>query len=113
MDVPMDTQFVVDLGVGAMAAVLGLDDAVVKAVCAQAAQGGDMVEAVNFNAPAQVVIAGHKSAVERACELAQQAGAKRALMLPVSAPFHSRLLEPAAIALGEALAGVEIGRAHV
>src|SRR3546814_12859029 len=72
-----------------------------------------MVEAVNFNAPAQVVIAGHKSAVERACELAQQAGAKRALMLPVSAPFHSRLLEPAAIALGEALAGVAMAKPRI
>src|SRR3546814_10627263 len=106
-------QSAVPVGVGAMAAVLGLDDAVVKAVCAQAAQGGDMVEAVNFNAPAQVVIAGHKSAVERACELAQQAGAKRALMLPVSAPFHSRLLEPAAIALGEALAGVAMAKPRI
>jgi len=105
-------QSAVPVGVGAMAAILGLDDEAVKAVCGQAAQG-DMVEAVNFNAPAQVVIAGHKTAVERACELAAQAGAKRALVLPVSAPFHSRLLEPAAIALGNALAKVAMAAPRI
>ncbi|ANN71300.1 ACP S-malonyltransferase [Bordetella bronchialis] len=96
-------QAAVPVGTGAMAAVLGLDDDAVRAACAQAAQG-EVVEAVNFNAPAQVVIAGHKAAVERACEAAKAAGAKRALLLPVSAPFHSSLLEPAAAVLSRALA---------
>lgn len=96
-------QEAVPVGTGSMAAVLGLDDDVVKKVCAEAAQG-EVVEAVNFNAPAQVVIAGSKAAVERACELAKAAGAKRALVLPVSAPFHSSLLEPAAAVLADALA---------
>lgn len=96
-------QEAVPVGTGSMAAVLGLDDDVVKKVCAEAAQG-EVVEAVNFNAPAQVVIAGSKAAVERACELAKAAGAKRALVLPVSAPFHSSLLEPAAVVLADALA---------
>ena len=77
-----------------MAAILGLSDDDVRAACAEAAQG-QVVEAVNFNAPAQVVIAGHKAAVERACEIAKAKGAKRALGLPVSAPFHSSLLQPA------------------
>jgi [acyl-carrier-protein] S-malonyltransferase len=98
-------QAAVPVGTGGMAAILGLDDDVVKSVCAQAAEG-EVVEAVNFNAPAQVVIAGHKSAVERACELAKARGAKRALMLPVSAPFHSSLLKPAAAVLEQALAGI-------
>lgn len=100
-------QAAVPVGTGAMAAVLGLDDDAVRAACAQAAQG-EVVEAVNFNAPAQVVIAGHKAAVERACEAAKAAGAKRALLLPVSAPFHSTLLEPAAAVLSRALAEVTI-----
>lgn len=99
-------QSAVPVGTGAMAAILGLDDATVVAACRQAAQG-EVVEAVNFNAPAQVVIAGAKAAVERACEAAKAAGAKRALLLPVSAPFHSSLLEPAARVLQTALAGVE------
>ncbi|QDQ87984.1 ACP S-malonyltransferase [Alcaligenaceae bacterium SJ-26] len=99
-------QSAVPVGTGAMAAILGLDDATVVAACLQAAQG-EVVEAVNFNAPAQVVIAGAKAAVERACEAAKAAGAKRALLLPVSAPFHSSLLEPAARVLQTALAGVE------
>ena len=76
-------QAAVPVGTGAMAAILGLDDDAVRAACAAAAQG-EVVEAVNFNAPAQVVIAGHKGAVERACEQAKAAGAKRALLLPVS-----------------------------
>ncbi|WP_397474352.1 ACP S-malonyltransferase [Pusillimonas sp.] len=100
-------QQAVPVGQGGMAAVLGLDDDAVRQVCADAAQG-EIVEAVNYNAPAQVVIAGHKAAVERACELAKQAGAKRALVLPVSAPFHSSLLKPAADKLAEALAGIEL-----
>jgi [acyl-carrier-protein] S-malonyltransferase len=100
-------QAAVPVGTGAMAAILGLDDEAVRAACAQAAQG-EVVEAVNFNAPAQVVIAGHKAAVERACEAAKAAGAKRALLLPVSAPFHSSLLRPAAAVLDKALAEVQI-----
>src|SRR3546814_11159144 len=86
--------------------VLGLDDDTVRSICARAAQD-EVVEAVNFNAPAQVVIAGHKAAVERACELAKDEGAKRALVLAVSAPFHSSLLKPAAAVLEQALAGSE------
>jgi [acyl-carrier-protein] S-malonyltransferase len=87
-------QEAVPVGQGGMAAILGLSDDEVRAACAEAAQG-EVVEAVNFNAPAQVVIAGHKGAVERACEAAKAKGAKRALPLPVSAPFHSSLLKPA------------------
>ncbi|OWT53578.1 ACP S-malonyltransferase [Candidimonas nitroreducens] len=105
-------QAAVPVGTGGMAAVLGLDDAAVLAACAEAAQG-EVVEAVNFNAPAQVVIAGHKAAVERACELCRAAGAKRALVLPVSAPFHSRLLEPAAAVLQRALQGIEVAAPRV
>lgn len=100
-------QQAVPVGQGGMAAVLGLDDDAVRDVCQQAAQG-EVVEAVNFNAPAQVVIAGHKAAVERACELAKQSGAKRALVLPVSAPFHSSLLRPAAEKLTAALADIQV-----
>ncbi len=88
-------QEAVPMGSGAMAAILGLDDDAVRAACAEAAQG-EVVEAVNFNAPSQVVIAGHKGAVERAAAAAKARGAKRAVMLPVSAPFHSSLLKPAA-----------------
>lgn len=100
-------QAAVPVGTGAMAAILGLEDDAVIAVCHQAAQS-EVVEAVNFNAPSQVVIAGHKAAVERAMENAKAAGAKRAVMLPVSAPFHSSLLKPAAAVLGQALAAVEV-----
>ncbi|MFT0534171.1 ACP S-malonyltransferase [Castellaniella hirudinis] len=100
-------QSAVPVGQGGMAAILGLDDDTVRQVCAQAS-GDLIVEAVNYNAPAQVVIAGHAAAVEKACELAKAAGAKRALPLPVSAPFHSRLLRPAAQALAEALAAVPV-----
>lgn len=88
-------QEAVPMGTGAMAAILGLDDDAVRAACAEAAQG-EVVEAVNFNAPSQVVIAGHKTAVERGAAAAKARGAKRAVMLPVSAPFHSSLLKPAA-----------------
>lgn len=86
-------------GQGAMAAILGLDDDAARAACAEAEQGGnpgEAVQAVNFNAPGQVVIAGHKSAVARAIEACKARGAKRALPLPVSAPFHSSLMQPAA-----------------
>jgi [acyl-carrier-protein] S-malonyltransferase len=90
-------QEAVPVGSGGMAAVLGLDDAAVREVCADAAaQSGEVVEAVNFNAPGQVVIAGTKAAVELACVLLKARGAKRALPLAVSAPFHSSLLKPAA-----------------
>ena len=100
-------QTAVPVGEGGMAAILGLDDDTVRAVCAEASVAG-VVEAVNFNAPAQVVIAGHKAAVEKACEVAKAKGAKRALPLPVSAPFHSSLLKPASDQLREYLAGVEV-----
>lgn len=82
-------------GVGAMAAILGLDDAVVREVCAEAAQG-EVLEAVNFNSPGQVVIAGNKAAVERGMDAAKAKGAKRALILPVSVPSHCALMKPAA-----------------
>lgn len=88
-------QEAVPRGTGAMAAILGLDDDAVRAACAESAQG-EVVEPVNFNAPSQVVIAGHKAAVERGAAAAKARGAKRAVMLPVSAPFHSSLLKPAA-----------------
>ncbi|WP_323047524.1 ACP S-malonyltransferase [Paraburkholderia sp.] len=100
-------QTAVPVGVGGMAAILGLDDDAVRAVCAEASVAG-VVEAVNFNAPAQVVIAGHKAAVEKACEVAKAKGAKRALPLPVSAPFHSSLLKPASDQLREYLAGIDV-----
>lgn len=98
-------QEAVPVGQGGMAAILGLSDDDVRAACVEAAQG-EVVEPVNFNAPAQVVIAGHKSAVERACEIAKSKGAKRALPLPVSAPFHSSLLKPASDRLRDYLAKV-------
>ena len=107
-------QNAVPVGVGGMAAVLGIDDAVVKQVCADAqAATGEIVEAVNFNSPGQVVIAGHKGAVEKACELAKAAGAKRALVLPVSAPFHSTLLQPAAEKLQAALAELSLNAPQI
>jgi [acyl-carrier-protein] S-malonyltransferase len=98
-------QEAVPVGQGGMAAVLGLSDEDVLAVCAESAQD-EVVEAVNFNAPAQVVIAGHKNAVARACEIAKTKGAKRALLLPVSAPFHSSLLKPASKRLQEYMAAL-------
>ncbi|WP_025600405.1 ACP S-malonyltransferase [Burkholderia sp. WSM2230] len=100
-------QTAVPVGEGGMAAILGLDDDTVRAVCAEASVAG-VVEAVNFNAPSQVVIAGHKAAVEKACEVAKAKGAKRALPLPVSAPFHSSLLKPASDQLREYLASVNV-----
>lgn len=93
------------VGVGAMAALLGLDFATASEVAAEAAQG-DVCQAANDNDPAQVVVSGHKAAVERAVEIAKARGAKRALMLPVSAPFHCALMQPAADRMAEALAGV-------
>lgn len=101
-------QSAVPVGTGGMAAILGLDDAKVIQVCAQAsAESGGIVEAVNFNAPGQVVIAGASDAVTKACELLKAAGAKRALPLPVSAPFHSSLLQPASEKLKAYLANIE------
>lgn len=88
-------QSAVPQGVGAMAAILGLEDEQVKTICAEAAQG-EVVEAVNFNSPGQVVIAGNTAAVERAMAAAKEAGAKRALPLPVSVPSHCSLMKPAA-----------------
>lgn len=101
-------QEAVPVGQGGMAAILGLSDEDVRAACAEAAQG-EVVEAVNFNAPAQVVIAGHKAAVERACDAAKAKGAKRALPLPVSAPFHSSLLRPASDRLCEYMEKLQFG----
>jgi len=100
-------QSAVPEGVGGMAAILGLDDAAVVAVCAEAAQG-KVLEAVNFNSPGQVVIAGHKAAVERGCALAKEKGAKRALPLPVSVPSHCALMQPAAEKLRAAMAEITI-----
>ncbi|MEG1051482.1 MAG: ACP S-malonyltransferase [Janthinobacterium sp.] len=101
-------QEAVPVGTGTMAVVLGLSDDDVRAACAEAAAENPalVVEPVNFNAPAQVVIAGHTAAVERACELAKAKGAKRAMKLPVSAPFHSSLLKPASDRLREYMAGL-------
>lgn len=98
-------QGAVPVGTGAMAAILGLDNDAVRVACAEAAQG-EIVEAVNFNAPSQVVIAGHKAAVERAAAIAKAKGARRAVMLPVSAPFHASLLKPAAARLEQVLASL-------
>jgi len=92
-------------GAGAMAAVLGADDATVAAACRKAAEG-HVVEPVNFNAPGQLVIAGERAAVERAMQVAKELGARRAVLLPVSAPFHSSLLKPAAEKLARKLADV-------
>jgi [acyl-carrier-protein] S-malonyltransferase len=100
-------QEAVPQGEGAMAAILGLDDETVRAACAEASEG-QVVEAVNYNAPNQVVIAGHAAAVQRAIAAAKSRGAKRAVTLPVSAPFHSSLLAPAAERLRGVLAGVAV-----
>lgn len=99
-------QEAVPVGQGGMAAILGLSDEDVRAACSEAAQN-EIVEPVNFNAPAQVVIAGHKAAVERACEAAKARGAKRALVLAVSAPFHSSLLQPASLRLQQYMADMQ------
>ncbi len=100
-------QEAVPVGTGGMAAILGLDDDTVRAVCAEASAAG-IVEAVNFNAPAQVVIAGLKAGIDKACELAKAAGAKRAMPLAVSAPFHSSLLKPASDRLRDYLAKIDL-----
>lgn len=100
-------QEAVPQGEGAMAALLGLDEAQAIEACAEAAQG-DVVSAANLNSPGQIVIAGSKAAVERAIVTAKARGAKRAVLLPVSAPFHCALMKPAAERLEQALAGIEV-----
>ncbi|QZA78049.1 ACP S-malonyltransferase [Deefgea tanakiae] len=100
-------QEAVPAGTGAMAAVLGLSDELIIEACAEAAQG-EVVQAVNFNSPGQVVIAGSKAAVERACEACKARGAKRAMLLPVSVPSHCDLMKPAAEKLAAKLATVQI-----
>lgn len=100
-------QSAVPVGEGAMAAILGLDLEAVRAVAEEAAQG-EVCQAANDNDPTQVVVSGAKAAVERAAVIAKEKGAKRAIMLPVSAPFHCALMQPAADVMAEALAGVEI-----
>ena len=100
-------QEAVPVGVGAMAAILGMDFAAVTALAEAAAQG-DVCQAANDNDPGQVVVSGHRAAVERALDLAKEAGAKRAVLLPVSAPFHCALMEPAAERMALALAEVDI-----
>jgi [acyl-carrier-protein] S-malonyltransferase len=102
-------QDAVPAGVGAMAAILGLDDEMVRSVCERASGQDEIVEAANFNSPAQVVIAGNKAAVERAIKIAIDSGAKRAIMLPMSVPSHCSLMRPAAELLCERLAKVKIG----
>ena len=107
-------QEAVPVGVGAMAAILGLEADAVREGCAQAAAAtGEVVEAANFNDPKQTVIAGTKAAVDKACELLKAAGAKRALPLAVSAPFHSSLMKPAAERLRERLAGVALAAPRI
>ena len=105
-------QDAVPVGVGAMAALLGLDFAAAKAVADEAAMG-EVCQAANDNDPAQVVVSGHKDAVERAVEIAKAKGAKRAILLPVSAPFHCQLMGPAAAAMADALSQVHIDEPKV
>lgn len=105
-------QDAVPVGMGSMAAILGLTDDNVRQACREAAQG-QVVEPVNFNAPSQVVIAGHSGAVQRACEIAKRLGAKRAVPLSVSAPFHSSLLQPASDRLRERLARVTLKNSRI
>ncbi|MFC0278609.1 ACP S-malonyltransferase [Falsigemmobacter intermedius] len=105
-------QAAVPVGVGAMAALLGADFALATEIAAEAAQG-EIVQAANDNDPSQVVISGHKAAIERAVEIAKAKGVKRAMLLPVSAPFHCALMQPAADKMAEALAGVTINAPKV
>ena len=105
-------QAAVPVGVGAMAAILGLDFERVGKIASEAA-GAEVCQAANDNDPGQVVVSGHVGAVERAIELAKEAGAKRAILLPVSAPFHCALMQPAADAMAAALADVNVGRPNV
>ncbi|NRB18935.1 MAG: ACP S-malonyltransferase [Rhodobacteraceae bacterium] len=106
-------QSAVPVGVGAMAALLGLDFDTVKDIAAEAAVDGEVVQAANDNDPTQVVISGHKAAVERAAEIAKSRGARRVVMLPVSAPFHCALMQPAAEVMAEALAAVAVTSPNV
>ena len=107
-------QEAVPVGTGAMAAILGMPAADVIAICAESSGGsGEIAEAVNFNDPAQTVIAGTKAGVERACELLKSRGAKRALPLPVSAPFHSSLMKPAAEKLRERLEAMDFNAPQI
>jgi len=105
-------QQAVPVGKGGMAAILGLELEEVESICAEAAEG-DVVSPANLNAPGQVVIAGTTAAVERAAALAKDRGAKRVVELPVSAPFHCALMEPAARRLAEVLAGIEVGAPNI
>jgi len=108
-------QEAVPVGQGTMAVILGLSDDDVRAACAEAAAAvaGEVVEPVNFNAPAQVVIAGHSAAVDKACEIAKGKGAKRAMRLPVSAPFHSSLLKPASDRLRDYMATIHFNAPQI
>jgi [acyl-carrier-protein] S-malonyltransferase len=108
-------QEAVPVGQGTMAVMLGLSDEDVRAACAEAAAAvpGEIVEAVNYNAPAQVVVAGHTAAVDKACEIAKAKGAKRAMRLPVSAPFHSSLLKPASDRLREYMASIHFNAPQI
>jgi [acyl-carrier-protein] S-malonyltransferase len=111
-------QEAVPVGKGAMAAILGMDPAQVAALCAEVAaefslESGEVVEAANFNDKAQTVISGSKAAVERACEVLKAQGAKRALLLPVSAPFHCALMQPAALILRERLRQIAIASPQI
>ncbi len=105
-------QAAVPVGTGAMAAILNLDDGKIREACAEAA-AGEVVEPVNFNAPGQTVIAGGKAAVERACEACKARGAKRAVLLPVSAPFHSSLIRPAAEPLAARLSEIRFSAPRI
>ncbi|MTW11177.1 ACP S-malonyltransferase [Pseudoduganella eburnea] len=108
-------QEAVPVGQGTMAVMLGLSDEDVRAACAEAAAAvpGEVVEAVNYNAPAQVVVAGHTAAVDKACEIAKAKGAKRAMRLPVSAPFHSSLLKPASDRLRDYMASIHFNAPQI
>jgi [acyl-carrier-protein] S-malonyltransferase len=106
-------QDAVPVGAGAMAAILGLDADTVRTGCAEVAAGGDVVEAANFNDPKQTVISGSQAGVDKACELLKAKGAKRALLLAVSAPFHSSLMKPAAERLREKLVAVNIAAPRI
>ncbi|MDX9874943.1 MAG: ACP S-malonyltransferase [Spongiibacteraceae bacterium] len=106
-------QTAVPVGQGTMAAVLGLDDARIIDICAAHSSGNDVVEAVNFNSPGQVVIAGTTAAVERAAEACKEAGARRAMLLPVSAPFHTSLMRPAGDKLRDAMAAISFNAPQI
>lgn len=105
-------QEAVPVGVGAMAAILGLDDQIIIDAC-ESARDGEVVDAVNYNAPGQVVIAGSAAAVDRAIDICKQAGAKRAMALPVSAPFHTSLMKPAADRLAELVEGTRFNAPQI